>query len=137
MRTDLDDVFPATTQGLHAALTAIERFCAGRNLDADLVSRARIIVEELFTNTIKYGYGGECDRPVRLRLAVDPALTLTLEDEATQFDPTRWRPHPSADVPADQKPEGKTGIALVLGLARRVRYIARERGNCIEIEIAE
>ena len=135
MRTDLDEVFPATTEGLHAALGAIDRFCAGRNLDADLVSRARIIVEELFSNTIKYGYGGECDRPVRLRLSDDSVFLLTLEDEAAQFDPTRWRPDHSADAALDRRSEGKAGIALVLGLAAHVRYIPREKGNCVEIEL--
>jgi len=135
MPETLDEVFPATTQGLHAALRAIELFCDGRNLDADLVSRARIIVEELFTNTIKYGYGGECDRPVKLRIADKPALVLTFEDDAAKFDPTRWLPDHPADVPADQRPEGKAGIPLVLGLAKRVRYVPREKGNRIEITI--
>jgi serine/threonine-protein kinase RsbW len=135
MRTDLDETFPAKTEGLHAALRAIEQFCAERNLDADLVSRARVIVEELFSNTIKYGYGGECDRPVRVRLTNDNVLRLTLEDEAAKFDPTRWRPDHPADVPADRQREGKAGIALVLGLATQVRYVACEKGNCIEITI--
>jgi serine/threonine-protein kinase RsbW len=136
MRTDLDEIFPATTEGLTAALRTLEQFCTERNLDADLVSRARIIVEELFSNTIKYGYGGECDRPVRLRLSNDNVLKLTLEDEAPKFDPTRWRSDHPADVPLDRRPEGKTGIALVLGLATQIRYLAREHGNCIEIAIA-
>ncbi len=136
MRTDLDEIFPATSEGLNAALTAIEQFCTERNLDADLVSRARIIVEELFSNTIKYGYGGECDRPVRLRLTNDNVLRLTLEDEAAKFDPTSWRPARPADVPADHRAEGKLGIPLVLGLATRVQYTPRKQGNRIEITIA-
>jgi serine/threonine-protein kinase RsbW len=135
MRTDLDEVFPATTEGLNAALSAIERFCNERNLDANLVSRARIVVEELFSNTIKYGYGGECDRPVRLSLTSDHGLKLTLEDEAASFDPTRWRPAHPADVPADRRPDGKAGIALVLGLATEVRYVPRETGNRVEIVV--
>src|SRR5215472_4135578 len=122
MRTDLDEVFPATTERLTAALRALEQFCAERNLDADLVSRARIIVEELFSNTIKYGYGGESDRPVRLRLTNDSVLRLTLEDEAAKSAPARWRPAHHADAPADQRPEGRVGIPLALGLATHVQY---------------
>lgn len=136
MRTDLDEVFPATAKGLNAALGAIDRFCAGRNLDGGLVSRTRIIVEELFSNTIKYGYGGECDRPVKLRMTDGPVLMLMFEDEAPKFDPTRWRPSHAPDAPPDRRPEGKAGIALVLGLAARVRYIPLEKGNRIEITIA-
>jgi anti-sigma regulatory factor (Ser/Thr protein kinase) len=137
MRTDLDEIFPATTEGLNTALRAIEQFCTERNLDANLVSRARIIVEELFSNTIKYGYGGECDRPVRLRLTKENVLKLTLEDEAAKFDPLTWLADHPADLPADRRPEGKTGIALVRGLAAQLRYTAHEKGNRIEITIAE
>ncbi len=78
---------PATMEGLSAALDAVEQYCARMN--RDLVSRARIVVEELFSNTIKYGYGGESDHRVRLRLAADPVLTLVYEDDAPPFDHDR------------------------------------------------
>src|SRR5579863_8062737 len=77
MASELKLSFPATISGLIASLEAIDHAGATWSLDIDLVSRVRIIVEELFSNTIKYGYGQECERPVRLRLGVHPELTLT------------------------------------------------------------
>ena len=77
------------------------------------ISRTRIVVEELFTNTIKYGYRGECDRPVRLKLVIDPAIHLTFEDDAAHFDPTGWQPGGNS-VAEDQRPEGQAGIPLIL-----------------------
>ena len=88
MPTDLEVSFPATTSGMVAALRTIEHSGVAWNLDADLIGRLSIIVEELFSNTIKYGYGQECDLPVRLRLAAIPVLTLVYEDDAAPFDPT-------------------------------------------------
>jgi anti-sigma regulatory factor (Ser/Thr protein kinase) len=133
MPTELKLTFPATTSGLIAALEAVEHTGATWNINADLVSRARIVVEELFSNTIKYGYGEECGRPVRLYLHAEPAFTLTYEDEASPFDTTGWRPNGDDDISAANRPEGKAGIVLIMGLSSAVRYLARPGGNGLEI----
>ena len=121
--------FPATAKGLHAALALVESCCTAWALDPAVVPRARIAVEELFSNTIKYGYGAECEREVRLRLSTAPALTLVYEDDAPPFDPTRWRDPENAGLAPDERAEGKQGIAILLGLARTAEYRARPGGN--------
>lgn len=127
MPGDLDLSVPATTRGLRTALQALEAVCQ----DGDLLSRGRIVLEELFTNTIKYGYGGERERPVRLSFRLEDALTLVIEDEASPFDPTAWVPPPGS-------PErvGQAGIALVMGLSSRVSYQALGNGNRVTVVIA-
>jgi anti-sigma regulatory factor (Ser/Thr protein kinase) len=126
MPGDLDLSVPATTRGLSQALNALEAICR----EVSLLSRGRIVLEELFTNTIKYGYGGECERPVRLSLRLEGALTLVIEDEAPLFDPTVWTPPPGS-------PEriGQAGIAMVMGLSSQVSYQALANGNRITIII--
>jgi serine/threonine-protein kinase RsbW len=134
MRAHLDESFPATIKGLHAALEAIETFSSAWKLQSGLVSRVRIIVEELFTNTIKYGYGGECDRPVRLHLTIDSIVRLTFEDDAPQFDPTCWQPDGHSGE-LHQRPEGQAGIPLIMSLSSDVQYMARSGGNRLVISI--
>jgi anti-sigma regulatory factor (Ser/Thr protein kinase) len=129
MPADLDLIVPATTRGLHAALQALEKTCAARSVSADLLSRARIVVEELFTNTMKYGYGGECDRPLRLCLEVASDLTLTIEDEAPPFDPTRWLATRDTRALPSERPVGQSGIAMVFGLSSKVNYQRLPVGN--------
>lgn len=136
MPTVLEVSFPATTSGMVAALETIEHSGTAWNLGADLVGRLVIIVEELFSNTIKYGYGRECDRPVRLRLSAMPVATLVYEDDAAPFDPTAWRQE-DADVPPDQRPEGRAGIRMVLGLSASAVYRARDGGNCLVLTLGE
>ena len=83
---------PARAAGLQQALARIEGWCAAQGLPRDLALRLLVVVEELFTNSVKYGYGAECDRPVRLALAPAGAgVELAYEDEAPPFDPTAWR----------------------------------------------
>jgi anti-sigma regulatory factor (Ser/Thr protein kinase) len=131
MASELKLSFPATMSGLIASLEAIDHAGAAWNLDTGLVSRVRIIVEELFSNTIKYGYCGECDRPVRLHLGAEPVLTVTYEDEAPPFDPTALEREADESIMSEDRAEGKAGIAMVLGLCKTAAYVPRSDGNCM------
>ena len=124
---------PAKKHALHAALDTIEKTCGTWKIDSALVSRARIVVEELFSNTIKYGYGGECERPVRLRLAPHPELTLTYEDEAPAFNPLAWKPEADEALPPEDRPIGQAGITMVIGLSASTKYERRDGANCVTV----
>ncbi len=126
---DLELSVPATRAALSTCLDGIGQFAEAGKLDADLTARLRIIVEELFLNTIKYGYGGECQRPVRLRLSHAAALTLIYEDDAPSFDPTRWTAAHDQSITVADLREGQAGIALLFGLASSVTYQGRTGGN--------
>lgn len=128
MSNDLEIEFPATLSALRSCVTTIEDSCAAWNLDRDAATRIAIAVEELFSNTIKYGYGVECARPVRVRLRRAPELELLYEDEAPPFDPIAWL---DAAQPAASPPDtvGRRGIAIVLGTARSARYERLPAGN--------
>jgi anti-sigma regulatory factor (Ser/Thr protein kinase) len=118
---------------MHAALDAIEQACDTWKIDTSLVSRTRIVVEELFSNTIKYGYGGECERLVRLRLHPEPALTLIYEDDAPAFDPLAWKAQPDEALPLEDRPIGQAGIAMVIGLSTSTNYQRRDGANCLTV----
>jgi len=119
--------------GLVDALDAIEQACKAWNIDTPLVSRARIAVEELFSNTIKYGYGAECESAVRIRLAAGPGLTLVYEDDAPLFDPTQWKSQGDEAVLPDARAEGRAGIAMVMGLCATASYQARDGHNSLTL----
>jgi anti-sigma regulatory factor (Ser/Thr protein kinase) len=125
----------ATRHGLAEALKRIEHFSQSRNLTHAVLMRVLVIVEELFTNTIKYSYGGECDRPVRIALRAGEPLTLIYEDDGPAFDPTRWDGAPALDADPDSRPVGQAGIPLVLGLATAARYERRDGSNRLELEL--
>ena len=124
---------PATMRGLGAALAKIEQFCAARNLYSDQAARVRVVAEELITNTIKYGYRGESERPVRLRLRAGAVLTLIYEDHAPLFDPTLWRRETATAVP---RGEGRAGIDLILGLSSTVAHEGGPEGNRLTLTFA-
>ena len=112
-------------------------FCIIWKIDRSLVSRARIVVEELFSNTIKYGYGGECEKPVRLRLQPGPALTLIYEDEAPPFNTLAWTAKPDDELALEEQPIGQAGIAMVVGLSAKACYQRRDSANRLTITFAQ
>jgi len=126
----------ARTSALIGCLTTIGEFCDARNLEPDVVARVRIIVEELFLNTIKYGYATECDRPVRLSLDAAAGVVLTYEDDAPAFDPTSWTGHDGRREGEDALRLGEAGLDLLFGLATRVDYQARAAGNRLVVTFA-
>ena len=136
MASEIKLSFPATMDGLIASLEAIDHTGATWNLDPSLVSRVRLIVEELFSNTIKYGYGAECDRPIRLHLSTDTSLTIAYEDDAAPFDPTARARESDDSIMDEDRPEGRAGIALVLGLCASAKYLPRAQGNCLVMTFA-
>jgi len=91
------------------------------------------VVEELFSNTIKYGYRGECEKPVRLRVRPLPELTLIYEDEAPSFNPLTWKAKLDEALPLEERPIGQAGIAMVIGLAAHVGYQRRDGANCLTV----
>jgi anti-sigma regulatory factor (Ser/Thr protein kinase) len=129
---NLEIELPATHRALLSCLETIGDFGAAARLPADIVAKARIVVEELYSNTIKYGYRGECDRRVWLRLSAAGSLTVIYEDDAPVFDPTPWATlstDPGRPSAAEALREGEAGLALMFGLATSVAYEPRADGN--------
>jgi anti-sigma regulatory factor (Ser/Thr protein kinase) len=122
---------PARFAELPGLLAYVEAL--GQKLGASATESARIqlIIEELVSNSITHGYGGECDRRVTVALHVQPnGLTLIYSDQAPPFDLSRM----SASDPVDDQ-IGGLGINLILGLARSIRYQRSVDRNITEIDL--
>ena len=93
-------------------------------------SRLLIIIDELFSNVVLYGY----DRPdrrgaisVRLSCA-DGILEIQLDDNGRAFDPLK-APAPDLDLSAAERPVGGLGIYFVRKLVDEARYVRRGNRN--------
>ena len=57
-------------------------------MDPPAIARIELALEELFTNTVRHGYGCECESPVWLQASHSPSgLRLVYQDAAPAFDP--------------------------------------------------
>ena len=128
--------FVARMSDLGAALAFVEAFCAARGIGSDDTLRLTLIVEELFTNTVEHGCGGDSDCAVALALdGDDEHVRLDYEDAAAPFDP---RPHlaGAADGAGDTAQEhrvGGVGLHLVARLAARIDYTREDGRNRLRL----
>jgi serine/threonine-protein kinase RsbW len=102
-----------------------QAFCERHGIGRPTALRLRLVIEELFTNSIQHGYGGECDTPIRIALAmIDGYLAVEYEDSAPPYDPlARLSTLPSDDVTAlAAPPTDGLGVYLVGKLAYGARY---------------
>jgi anti-sigma regulatory factor (Ser/Thr protein kinase) len=110
---------------LHQTRVFVEGFCASRGLAQPDALRLLLIVEELFTNTIAHGYGGECDEPIAITLRAEVGrASIVYEDAARPYDPLARlsAARPELAVAVEQRPVGHLGVHLVAGLAEDARY---------------
>jgi hypothetical protein len=68
---------------------------------------------------------------VRLHISTDTSLTIAYEDDAPPFDPTARAREDDASIMDEDRPEGRAGIAMVLGLCAAAKYMPRSDGNCL------
>jgi anti-sigma regulatory factor (Ser/Thr protein kinase) len=116
-------MFPASLGALRAVRAFIERFCAGSGVARDPCLRLNLVLEELFTNTIRHGFGGDSDAAVWISLTRDDhGLRIVYEDTAPPFNPYAWLA--SSSQPASRRPGG-LGILLTreLAVSREYAYV--------------
>lgn len=107
---------------LTSSMEEVTRAMEEAGCPAEDVFAANLFIEELVTNTLKYGFDSRRPVPVELFVKVYPeGFTVELSDWGDPFDPFALPP-PDLDLPADERPIGGLGIHLVKNLASECIY---------------
>jgi len=115
----LTSMFPASLGALRAVRTFVERFCSAAGIARDPCLRLNLVLEELFTNTIRHGFGGDSDAAVWISLTRGAdGLRIVYEDTAPPFNPYAWL---SSSSQPSRRPGG-LGILLTRELAASREY---------------
>ena len=124
MAADTAFTISNTLEELTRAASAISDFCNQHEELLPLEHRITLVLEELLTNTISYGYDADDTAPhlieIRLSLA-DGWLHVVFEDDGAPFDLTQKS---EADMAGDveDRPVGGLGIHLILTIMDSVTY---------------
>ncbi len=101
---------------------AVEAFGEAHRLSPKLRYQIRLVLDELLTNTITYGYGAEGGHVIEVAMTQEGGtLRFMLEDDARPFDPLSAKA-PDTASPADDRRIGGLGIHLVRTIMDRVAY---------------
>jgi len=121
----IDDIFAFTADAFDR-----ERIEPGVRTTVDLV------LEELFTNVVKYGHSGETPLRVDLTKVPDGVEVVFTDDDATPFDPTR-APEVDIEAPIEERRPGGLGLHLIRKLVESIeyRYVEENRQGQVRFRI--
>ncbi len=101
----------------------LEAFCADSGMPRAACLRLNLVLEELFTNTVKHGHRGDCDAPVWVALSrTDDSVLVVYEDKAPPFNPYAHLRDDSPDVTLELRKVGGLGVLLTKELAASRDY---------------
>lgn len=127
--------FPARLDAFDAIREQLETSVTALDWHADDIRRCTLVLEELFTNSVKYGTPAGADNHVYLGIvsAADRSIALTYEDRAPQYDPFAEVSTAHTNPNINMRGIGGLGVPLILRLTEQARYTALPDGNRITL----
>ncbi len=123
---DFSATFPARMAALSEAVAFLEQSALTAALSSSTALKLAFTLEELFTNTVRHGFGGDSDHPVTLAIEVSPQeVTLVYSDETPPFNPIAQAAtlsHGDLSVSLERRGVGGLGVFVSCQLANRTTY---------------
>jgi sigma-B regulation protein RsbU (phosphoserine phosphatase) len=108
----------------------VERFASESRLSSDHAASLNLVLDELVSNVIKYGYDDQAPHEIHVTIEIQGDLmTVSVEDDGKPFNPVE-APLPNLDLPIEERPIGGLGVLLIRSLVDVLDY-RRERGRNI------
>lgn len=115
------------------ASEALARFLELEGAGESAQYLARLALEELVTNIVKYGYDDHERHIIHLEArTTDGVFSLSLTDDGHAFNPCE-APAPDTSLPADERPIGGLGLFLVRNMADSMSYERRDDLNIVTV----
>jgi len=129
--------FLARLDQLRPVQAFLEGFCADSGLPRQACLRLNLVLEELFTNTVKHGHRGDCDAPVWIGLTRnDAGVQVVYEDKAPPFNPYARLPENPPETTLELRKIGGLGVLLTKELAASRDYAYLFGRNRIRLTLA-
>lgn len=123
----------AGIEPLIEVMEQLESFCAASGVPEPVAVQLNLVLEELATNTIKYGYEAETRGEISICLTLSSGrASLTVTDDGNAFDPTA-APSPDVHRKLEERAIGGLGILLVMRMMDSVCYQRRDGTNVVAV----
>ena len=127
--------FRAAMSQLTELLVCVRTDCHQSQVELDCICRIELALEELFTNTVRHGYGGDCESPVWLQATHSLAgVCIQYEDAAPAFNPLAYEAQ--FDQACGDHAPGGLGVNLVRCLANEITYRRQGDRNVLTLTFA-
>jgi serine/threonine-protein kinase RsbW len=118
--------------------TFVEAACAEAGCSDRQRLRVMLVMEELFTNTVKYGQAGPAAVSITVSMQFDGTqpMTIRYEDDGPPHDPFEQSgPADELNASLTRRRIGGLGIVLVRELGNDVSYAHRNGRNCVTFAV--
>lgn len=126
----LDIVLRNDLSEIERLASLLEDFCERQEVPPAASYHLNLVLDELVTNIISYGYGEEPGkREIRIRLWREPAVVrVEIEDDGRAFNPLEV-PVPDLDAPLETRPIGGLGVHFLRTLMDGLCYRRENERN--------
>lgn len=107
----------------------LDDFAQKYGFNPSVLNEARLVVEELFTNIIKYSTGSQKKITIDLSLAGSVIVLQLIDKNGQPFDPTRSAEYDTQQS-LEERPIGKLGLHLVKNVVADITY-EHQKGKSI------
>jgi anti-sigma regulatory factor (Ser/Thr protein kinase) len=133
---NLNRIFASKLSAFNQIRALVEDFADAAGIDPADRHKLTLIVEELFTNTVRHGHRRDCDEPVDITLSSEPSgVTLTYVDTAPKYDSLAAAMRTDIESTVRQRRIGGLGVALTFALAEAAQYNYIDGKNRIVIRL--
>jgi sigma-B regulation protein RsbU (phosphoserine phosphatase) len=113
------------------AVGAFEAFAAEHSLSSTVRRTVNVVLDELLSNAIAYGFIGNEDGHIEIEVELKPdRLAITIADDGEPFNPFGTQA-PNTDLSVEDRPIGGLGIHLVRQMMDEVGYKRQTDRNVV------
>ena len=104
-------------------IETVEEYCADHGAPPKVVYQLCLVIDEIVTNIVSYGFEDEARHEIALRFRVeDGRIEGEIEDDGRPFDPLTEAKAPDLDAEIDDRPIGGLGVFFMKSFMDRVEY---------------
>jgi len=112
----------------------LTEFAEHHGVPSEIVFRVTLVLEEIITNVISYGYEDEKEHEICVRLWwKDPDMKIEVEDDGRLFNPLEALP-PDFEKPLAERQVGGLGIHLVREMMDELEYRQENHKNLLVLK---
>lgn len=101
----------------------ITQYGRRNNWSSQWISNTNLVLDELITNSISYGFGDAQDKSIRINLSVEnDQLVIVMEDNGVPFNPFEEVIEPDLDADVGDRLIGGLGVYFVKILTSEHSY---------------
>lgn len=135
MGASFQKTIPNDMDALARLIEEVDGFLAESGLPPRSIYAVNLALEEILTNTIKYGYNDDAEHQIQVTLQVDgDQAVLTCVDDGQHFDPLQ-APEPDLSSPLEEREVGGVGLHLTAAMMDAIEYTRQDGKNVLVMRV--